>query len=76
MATHRIDLGKDGCIYRASRRLLAAGADPGATIEAYRGGMLCLSGNIGKLAAWTIEEPSHGRPSLRLTRYRAFPASR
>lgn len=60
--------------YAAARWLLdnnAALSDD--RLETYRGKTMCMSGEIGKLAQWTIEESAHGNPSLRLRRWKPFP---
>ena len=69
MTIHRIDLAKED-IFPAARRLLAAGASPTDLLKAYRGKQLCLSGIVGKLAAWHVQENKHGAPSLQFVRYR------
>jgi hypothetical protein len=70
MTVRRVDLSDDyeTTVYDAARRLLAAGADPADTVETVRGGVLSMSGVIGKLARWQVEFRASG-PCL--TRYRS-----
>ena len=59
--------------YAAARWLLANNAAlPEDRLETYRGGMLCMSGIVGKLAEWTVEETKHGNPTFKLRPYRPF----
>jgi len=60
-------------IYAAARWLLDNGAAfPDDIVETYRGETLCMSGNAGELAKWTVEETTHGNPSLVLRHWKAF----
>jgi hypothetical protein len=63
----------DQPIYAAARWPLDRGiAEPGDEIATYRGETLCMSGNVGDLAKWTVEELKKGKPSLRLAAWKPF----
>jgi hypothetical protein len=69
----------DQPIYAAARWLLDHGIATADDVATYRNGVLSMSGNIGELAEWTIEELKKGKPTtpsypveaLFLRRYRA-----
>jgi hypothetical protein len=72
MSVFKISGSRD--IYKAARELLKSGkAQPSDIIETWRGSMLCLSGVIGTLAKWRVQESDDGRPSLSLQPYEEFP---
>jgi hypothetical protein len=59
--------------YDAARILLAKGAPmPEDKLETCRGEMLCMSGVVGKLAKWTVEETKNGNPTFKLRPWKAF----
>jgi hypothetical protein len=61
-------------ILTAARWLLENNAaSPDDRIETYRNGKLSLSGIVGECAKWTVRERDDGKPSLSLTRWKAFP---
>jgi hypothetical protein len=70
-----VDLSGDygTTIYDVARRLLEEGADSHDTVETRRGSILSMSGVIGELAKWTIEERRKG--GLRLAPWKPFPRS-
>jgi hypothetical protein len=71
------DIGSSNTpIFAAARWLLENNAAfPDDTIATYRGGNRpCLSGKVGEMAKWTVEENDSGNPSLRLRHWKAFPA--
>lgn len=59
--------------YAAARWLLDNNAAmPEDKLETYRGEVPCMSGAIGQLAKWTIEETKHGNPTFKLRRWKAL----
>ena len=72
METHKIDLNleKNPKLCLHARKLLEGGASPGDTIEGWRGDMLCLSGNVGRLADLSCREQDSGNPTFVWVKYR------
>jgi hypothetical protein len=63
----------DQPIYEAARWLLGQGiASPGDEIATYRGEVLSMSGSVGELARWAVEERKKGRAGMRLIPWRPF----
>ena len=63
----------DQVIYAAARWLLNHGiAAPEDDIATYCGETLPMSGNIGDLAKWTVEERKRGTPTFRLIPWKPF----
>jgi hypothetical protein len=61
----------DSPIFAAARWLLANGhAKPSDTVATFRGETLCMSGNAGELAKWTVQEGD--RRGLQMVRYMPF----
>jgi hypothetical protein len=53
-------------VLKLCRRLVAAGHDPAATLEVYRGAVLALTvKSIGEGAGLTVEDDTLGRPKFR-----------
>ena len=71
---HQLQIEENSSICAESRKLLAAGASEDDQIEMLRGDVLCLSGNVGKLAKLTLVEKKDGLPTFQYRIWRPFVA--
>jgi hypothetical protein len=58
----------------AQNTLDAEGVDPADRIETWRNSKLSMSGIVGQLAEWTVQENDHGNSTFELRRYKPFPS--
>ena len=62
---------RHGAIYDGARHLLEHGlAAPEDRIEIWRGSMMCMSGQVGRCAEWTVSDTERG---LKLRRWTLMP---